>query len=160
MPSITGNLSSRQQHGMTLLEVLISILIFSLGILALMGMQAAVIQHSSAAKYRTDASLLANQLFGQLWSNRQSLEASPDEFKHNPDGATRCAPTPAPSTNALVTAWLSDVANTLPGAVATKQQVKVGAQQLVTVTICWQIPGEAAMRNHVEVAQLVGSPIN
>jgi hypothetical protein len=59
-----------------------------------------------------------------------------------------------------VTGWLADVAAALPGAVADRQQVRVEANQMVVVTICWKIAGEAGWRNHIEVAQLVGSPIN
>jgi type IV pilus assembly protein PilV len=50
-----------------LLEALIAILIFSLGILSLVALQATSIQLTSDAKYRTDATLLANRLIGQMW---------------------------------------------------------------------------------------------
>jgi type IV pilus assembly protein PilV len=55
------------QKGFLLLEGLIAILIFSLGILAVVGMQANAIGHSNQAKYRNDASFAANILIGQMW---------------------------------------------------------------------------------------------
>jgi type IV pilus assembly protein PilV len=58
-----------RQSGIMLLEALISILIFSLGILAIVGLQAASISNASQAKYRTDASLLANELIAQMWAS-------------------------------------------------------------------------------------------
>lgn len=170
--STTTSISRYRQHGTSLLEVLISVLVFSTGILAIMALQAAAIKNSSAAKYRTDASYLANQLLGQLWSQRQTLESTPTDFAHRATGGTgaeRCAPTGDSATHAAVTAWLSDVQARLPGATSDKQQVRVETAAStsaspvflrVTVTVCWQVPGETTPRNHIEVAQLVGSPIN
>ena len=61
------------QRGMMLLEGLIAILIFSLGILAVVGMHAASIRHASDAKQRLDASFLANQAIGMVWADRSNL---------------------------------------------------------------------------------------
>ncbi len=161
MPSRTNSVVC--QRGVTLIETMVAVLLLSIGVLGLMSSQANAILNSSSAKYRTDASLLVNQLFGTLWSNRQTIETTPAQFAHHATGGTgagRCAPTGAAATHAAVTAWLGDVQATLPGAVSTAQQVRVEANQLVTVTICWQAPGDATWRNHIEVAQLVGSPIN
>jgi type IV pilus assembly protein PilV len=156
-------MSARRQLGTTLVEVMIAIIVFSVGILAMMRLHAASVANSGAAKYRTDASFLANQLFGHMWTHRATLEATPTQFAHRPDngtGATLCQPTGSAATHAAVTGWLADVAATLPGAVADRQQVRVEANQRVVVTICWKIPSEAGWRNHIEVAQLVGSAIN
>lgn len=57
------------QRGIMLLEGLIAILIFSLGILALVGMQATTLNHNSQTKYRLDASFLANKLIGRMWAD-------------------------------------------------------------------------------------------
>lgn len=59
--------SFNAQHGIMLLESLIAILVFSLGILAMVGMQAVSIAHTSQAKYRADASFIANKLIAQMW---------------------------------------------------------------------------------------------
>lgn len=66
---------SKKQRGMMLLEGLIAILIFSLGILAIVGIQSASVRHVTDAKYRVDASFLANQVLGQMWINRNNLAA-------------------------------------------------------------------------------------
>jgi type IV pilus modification protein PilV len=55
------------QKGVMLLEALIAILVFSLGILAMVGMQAVAIGHSGQAKYRADASFAVNKLFAMMW---------------------------------------------------------------------------------------------
>ena len=55
------------QSGAILLEGLISILIFSIGILAMVGLQAASMKNTTQSKMRIDASLVANQRLGQIW---------------------------------------------------------------------------------------------
>lgn len=65
----------RAQRGMMLLEGMIAIVIFSLGILAIIGLQAATVKQTTDAKYRLDASFLANQAIGTIWTNRSNLAA-------------------------------------------------------------------------------------
>lgn len=55
------------QRGVMLVEVLIALLVFAVGVLGLVGLQASAVQQSSQARYRTEAMLLANDLFGQMW---------------------------------------------------------------------------------------------
>lgn len=54
------------QHGATMLEVLVSILIFSFGILGLVGMQARATQYSIDAEDRNRAALFADDLAAQM----------------------------------------------------------------------------------------------
>lgn len=55
------------QSGSVLLEALIAILIFSAGILAIVGLQAAAMKNTTQAKARIDASLIADQRIGNIW---------------------------------------------------------------------------------------------
>ncbi len=50
-----------------LLEVLIAIAIFSVGILGLIGLQASVIANSMNAEERTQAALFADEIISQMW---------------------------------------------------------------------------------------------
>src|SRR5512134_3076191 len=93
--------SSAGQRGATLLEALIGILIFSVGILALVGMQALAIKHMSDAKYRSDAAFFANQIIGQMWVNRGSL------------GSYAYAGSGTPP--AAIDNWVTSIQNALPG---------------------------------------------
>jgi type IV pilus assembly protein PilV len=61
------------QSGSVLLEGLISILIFSAGILAIVGLQAASMKNTTQAKIRIDASWVANQRIGQMWVDQVNL---------------------------------------------------------------------------------------
>jgi type IV pilus assembly protein PilV len=57
----------RQQAGVMLIEALIAILLFSLGILGLIGLQARATQLSVDAEDRNRASLLANDVASIMW---------------------------------------------------------------------------------------------
>lgn len=60
----------RDQRGTTLLEVLVSILIFSFGILGLVGLQARATQFSLDAEDRNRAALYADDLAAQMRLSR------------------------------------------------------------------------------------------
>ena len=143
----------KKQAGIILLEGLIAILIFSMGILAIVGLQGASIRNSADAKYRADASTLANEIIGQMWADQASLAA----YAHNPVSVagTPCGPTVGASTNANVTNWLANVAASLPQVATIRQQIiVVPITNLVTVTVCWQGPQDTTPHNLVTVAQI------
>jgi len=127
-----------KQSGFMLLEVLISILIFSLGVLSLVGLQATSIKQSSQAKYRADASLLANDLIGRMWTSSRAVAALQASF----------------ATDGTVYAdWLGNVQAALPGAAANPPTVQVVAvaggpgtlpSSLVTINLFWKAPNEPA----------------
>jgi type IV pilus assembly protein PilV len=116
------------QQGSVLLEALISILIFSFGILAIVGLQAYSVKNTSEAKYRVDASLLADQIIGQMWSDARTNANLTSNYS-SAGGGTAYA------------AWKTIVQNTLPGAAANPPTVVVNADNSVAVTIFWQMPG-------------------
>lgn len=131
--------SRQSQQGVSLLEALISVLIFSVGILALVALQATSMRAANDAKFRADASYLANQLIGRMWTDRANLA----NYAHNTAGAFTCdakvGTTVAAPANASLAAWLATVAATLPGATSGAHRVVVGAgTNLVTITMCWQ----------------------
>ncbi|MGV8934225.1 MAG: type IV pilus modification protein PilV [Gallionellaceae bacterium] len=144
------------QHGSALLEALISILIFSMGILALLGLQAAAIKNSGDAKYRADATYLASQIIGQMWVDRINIAT----YAHNPSPpSANCAPTVAASTNNNVVSWLAQTNALLPGASGVRQQITINPitpdnVRPVTVTVCWQAPQELTPHNFVVNAQI------
>ena len=124
-----------KQEGVMLLEALVAILIFSIGIVAVMGMQAVSIEQVTQAKYRTDASYLANQITGQMWTDVPNLA------------------TYATAGSAGRAAWDTTVSKTLPGGTATITVVGT----LVTVTINWKLPNESVTRKYVTAVNINAS---
>jgi type IV pilus assembly protein PilV len=150
---MNGNFSKRSsQQGAMLLEALVAIVIFSMGILAIVGMQAAAVNNSAESKYRSDANLLANQLLGEMWvSNRQ-----PATLQANFQGG-------AGTDGAAYTAWLGDattdgtVIRGLPGAADFPPVVTVNnVSGLVSIVVRWKAPSDtsAVPHMHTVVAQI------
>ena len=130
----TAHTRGRQQ-GSTLLEALVAILIFSLGILAIIGMQAASISASSEAKYRSDANLIVSGLLGRMQSG---------------DPATLAAAYIGSSGTGGVeyTAWLPKVQAALPGASDFPPTVTVDGTGRVSITVFWRAPGDSSPTAH------------
>lgn len=140
----------RSQSGVLLLEVLIALLIFSLGVLGLVGLQASAIKQSGQSRYRTDATLLANELIGQMWVTSRDYATLNTAFTSASGGGP----------NYLT--WKTKVEATLPGAAtypptvalvqvpplnaivasATATPVGLTASTRVTITMQWKAPGE------------------
>ncbi len=57
----------KRQSGSVLIEAMVAGVVFSFGLLALISMQSAAVRSTTDAKYRADASFLANQVIGQMW---------------------------------------------------------------------------------------------
>ena len=129
--------TTKRQRGVMLIEALIGMLIFSIGILALIGMQAAAMRNTADARDRSEAAFLANQIIGQMWLDRSNLSLYADT---NPGSY-------APRTD-----WRARVETRLPGiniAGGTRVPsitVTVVPNNEVTVRIFWLRPGETQQR--------------
>ncbi len=135
--SLTGR---KSQSGVMLLEALIGILIFSMGVLALVGMQALATKVATESRERAEASSLASQLIGEMWINRANLA---DYDYTAGSGAVPAA----------LTAWVSQVQSALPNADVYLPSVVIGAPTLagvsgneVIVTVQWMAPGASTPR--------------
>jgi len=105
------------QQGVVLIEALISVLIFSMGILALVGLQAAMIKNTTENKYRSDASFIAQEQLGQIWAGDHA--------------------------NLANYAGVTDVSDKLPGGMAV---ITVEGRGIVRSTVNWRTPGGDAHR--------------
>lgn len=76
----------RRQYGTILLEVLVSVLILALGVLSIVGLQAAAIRSTTDAKLRSDAGFVANRTISEMWGNPEALKAYEDEISDLPSG--------------------------------------------------------------------------
>ncbi len=143
-PPLPPRRRQRAVRGFMLLEVLVALLIFSIGVLGIVGLQAAMTKAQTGSKFRADAAFLAQRVIASMWSDRSDLTnyASANCASH-----TRCDE------------WTAEVARSLPngvGAVAvTPLSAALGGVDPVTgaviaaevtVTITWTPPNEEAHR--------------
>jgi len=123
----------RNQGGIALLEVLVSVLLFSLGLLGLIGLQARAVSFSVDAEDRNRAALLANEVVALMWLNQSTTvpAAALDAWK------LRVA---APQTGGL------------PNGVG--KVAVAGTGKAADVTITWQAPSRSTgsqLTTHVEL---------
>jgi type IV pilus assembly protein PilV len=120
--------SESSQQGVVLLETLISILIFSMAILAIIGLQAAMVKNTTEAKSRADASYIAQQRIGTMWADPANADAYIE-------------------TN-------TDISELLPGGLRSVAAI-AGAPGQYQITITWQAPGEQ-QHNFTTIATIAG----
>lgn len=165
---------AQAQRGVFLIEALVAILIFSLGVLGLVALGGSAVGAQSDAQYRTEASSLADAIAGEIAINvnRQNsganLAGSLAAFNHQPGGAA-CVFNGAATTNAQVQALIDRAANAaavpgLPSATAAQQQIIVlnapGAFNRVEITLCWKTANDNNVwRKHVLVTYVNGGRV-
>jgi type IV pilus assembly protein PilV len=123
--------------GFAMLEALVGLLIFSIGILGLVGVQVSMTKAQTNSKFRADAAALAGELVGSMWSDLPRIP--------NYDG-TSC------SGYAPCKAWSDKVAATLPQGTPT---VAVN-NGIVTITITWTLPSETVPARYVTATAIRG----
>lgn len=150
----------RAQAGGFLLEALIGVLIFSFGILGIVGLQAASLRHTGESEYRAEAMYYANSLISQMWTD------DPAGLKNKYDSTVG---------GAGYVAFKGQVAN-LPGATGANVPIvlvdpakdctdKKDAPQppslqshVVMVCVYWQAPGEADIHNYTTTGVVGANP--
>lgn len=118
------------QCGVMLIEALVAILIFSLGVLGIVGMQAQVLRHQTDSKMRIDAAYVADQTVNQIWVDRGNLSGYL--------GTNQSVPS-------------------LPNGSMTVTKIDTDADPLTNrlqITITWRLPGEATSHSYVYVTDV------
>jgi type IV pilus assembly protein PilV len=132
------------QRGVLLLEALIAILLISFGILGLIALWANSLKDVSEAKYRSDASFLANEMIGQLWLDRASIAVG---FTAPTNWTDRLAATLPGGTGTVVVAVNPDV---VPAPVPPALKA--------TITVKWTLPGHVE-HTFVSIAYINGAGV-
>ena len=111
----------RTQSGMFVIEALISVVLIAIGLVGLMIMAAQAANQAGQSKFRNDASYLAGELIGEMWTS----SAAPSGFS--------------------TTNWQTRVAGLIPGGTGT---VTVTGTQ-VAIDISWPDHKEGnSVRHH------------
>lgn len=126
----------RYQSGTTLIEVMVAIVIFSVGVIAMIGLQSVSIGNMAHGKYRTDASFLANRLLAQMMIDKANVANYADS---------------AGTASTYKTQWLADVAAALPRGSAT---VTLATGSVATVTVSWRNPDEQTAHTYTAIGQI------
>jgi type IV pilus assembly protein PilV len=134
----TKRRSAFDQRGFLLLEVLIAMLIFSIGVLGIVGLQASMTRAQTGSKFRADASILAQRLVGTMWSDVANI---------NSYATANCSAYPRCSQ------WAADVAALLPNGTV---DVDLSLAPVVTISITWQ-PSNEEQRRYTTTSALAAN---
>jgi len=144
----TVTLKKRTQTGVTMIEVLVSVLVLSLGLLGMAALQGVSIQTNQSANFRSQAVYLAQDMLDSMRVNPGRTSATNTAVAPNPPVWVTAYTAHLPfyarvyggsvqTTNALATAdvtgWLQRIARELP---AGDGQIAVNGR-VVTVSIRW-----------------------
>jgi type IV pilus assembly protein PilV len=124
------------QRGMTLVEVLVTLLIISVGLLGVGALQLTSLRNNYDAFVRSQAAVLSSEIIDRMRANRDAARGGAYNVALGPHTATS---TPAETD---LTAWKAALAAAMPNG---DGQVAIDAATLmITVTIQWGERGEAA----------------
>jgi len=138
----------RDQNGGGLVEGLMSLVVLSVGILALIGMQATLIQDNSESRVRMQAGFFATSVLGMAAANPQNVGC----FIVNSAQSAACVSVDA---QAQTTGWVDQVMNVLPDAATVPPQVSYdSANGQLTVTLRWRMRGDSVVHNYVAATQV------
>lgn len=113
------------QSGFMMIEVLIAILLFSVGLLGMIALQTATVQNATNAEYRTMAATLANDIVTQMWIRKTD----------DPTAAGLAAD---------ITNWKTKVQNSdLPNATGTVEK----SAGVTSVIITYKVPSKQDTEN-------------
>jgi type IV pilus assembly protein PilV len=146
----------KAQRGVMLLEALAAILIFSVGILAVVGLQAASIKQATSAEFRSIAALQANDLISRMWASDHTAAT----LQANYVGPT--------SAGSGYSSWLtavqgsglpgiSSASSTLPNVTFTTVAGGTSgstSSTLAKITMYWVQPGDNNTHTYVVTAQI------
>ncbi len=124
---VTTPTTPRRDHGFGMLEVLVAVLVLSVGLLGLAGLQASSVRNTHSAYLRSQASILAYDMLDRMRANAAAIESGAYTVGLGGTGngglATRD-----------LTLWQNTIDRTLPNG---DGQIGLAANNQVTITVQW-----------------------
>lgn len=159
------------QAGFALMEALVGILMFSIGVLGMVALQALAITSVGDSRQRMEAVYFVNQLLGQMWADdRMNLARYAHHAVPDPAGLSSpsCAFTGAASTYANVSNWLTalrdpqhglqGLANDAETQIIVTPDAPVAGTTSVSITVCWKTKvQDTTWHNHTVIATISNS---
>jgi type IV pilus assembly protein PilV len=141
----------KAQAGFTLVEVLIAILVLSIGLLGLAMLQLESLKHNTDAYYRTQATLLAYDIIDRMRANANAARNGSYVVAGAPAAQT-CGDTGGCASAANLASydlhvWYQKLTEALP-ADATPSSITMAGNQ-ITVNITWNERGVSKIRSWV-----------
>ena len=154
MTPITTNSYSSLLRGFSLIEVLVALLVLSIGLLGLAALQTTSLQFNTGSYYRTQATLLAYDIIDRMRANGSAAidggiydvpTTAAMNTAHGTYGSCKgsscgCDTTACASADMAtydIGSWYDRVVATLPDAQTNPPTIQIDASKQVTITIRW-----------------------
>lgn len=123
------------QNGLTMIEVLVAMLIFAVGLLGVAGMQSLALKSTDNSNLRTLVNIHAYEIVERMRANMTAVESGQYNSISAVSGASNCLPSCTPAQLAAWDGdeWLQNLKADLPGATGSVAY----ANGIATVTINW-----------------------
>lgn len=127
--------SFRSQAGFTMIEVLIALLIFAIGLLGVAGMQTLALKSTNNSNARTMVNMHAYEIAERMRANMSAAEDGEYDGINSVSGVTNCMPSCSPAELAALDGdeWISNLQADVPTATASVAY----ANGTATITINW-----------------------
>lgn len=141
--------SRKKQHGFTMLEVLVSMIVIALGLLGYAGLQAAALKNSNTAYLRSQATMLSHDIVERMRANRAVALAG------NYNVAIGSAGGGGGVVGSDLTEWKRNLAQSLPAGDGAVAVAGVGAAQgQAQITIQWDDDGDGTPTSFIMQTRL------
>jgi type IV pilus assembly protein PilV len=143
--------ASMRRHGFSLIEMLVALLIVTIGLLGVAGLQAYSLKNNTSAYHRSQANALVYDIFDAMRANRQAaLDGTSYDI-----GFDAAAPSPGNRAARDLASWLLRLGATLPAGDGQIDCTGAAPGPVVcTVTVRWD-----DTRGQVEPQQMTASMV-
>lgn len=129
------SLQRKNQRGVTMVEVLVAMLIFAIGLLGVAGMQSLALKSTDNSNLRSLVNIHAYEIVERMRANMTAVENGQYSSITAVSGATNCLPSCTPAQLAAWDAdeWLQNLQSDIPSATGSVTY----ANGIATVTVNW-----------------------
>jgi type IV pilus assembly protein PilV len=144
-PTKKINIAS-QQHGFSLIEVLVALLVLSIGLLGLAALQTTSLQYNTGSYFRTQSTFLAYDIIDRMRANIAAVVDSDNNGYDQPTTTMVTPPTNCDTADCSsadlalydVRKWYDRITTALPDAATTPPTIQISSTKRVTITIRWK----------------------
>ena len=134
-----------QGRGFSLVEVLVALLVLSIGLLGLAALQTTSMQYNTGSYFRTQATFLAYDIIDRMRANNAAVVDSDGNGYDQPTSSAvtvtvNCDTSSCTSAQLAtydVRKWYDRAVATLPNATVTPPTININSTNSVTITIRW-----------------------
>jgi type IV pilus assembly protein PilV len=135
-----------QHRGFSLIEVLVALLVLSIGLLGLAALQTTSLQYNTGSYFRTQATFLAYDIIDRMRANTAAVVDNDNNGYDQPTTTNVSPPVNCDTTSCTsaelalydVKKWYDRIVIALPDAATTPPTIQISSTKRVAIRINWQ----------------------